>query len=369
MKFSIPILPRFLSTQFLRAFGLVFFSIIGIILLFSVIRSLAITGKDGAAIPFAVVMRLGIYEVLKTLTATLPLSVLLSGHLAFWRLSRTSELVIIRSIGISVWGFLMPIILVCMGIGIINFSIISPISAAYSQRMAHERFAHAITSHNPMVFSQTGLWLRERNEATQSFLYAESIRKEGDALKATGITIFITNSRGDFLRRVEGASGVLKNGELRLSDVETFDTRLELRILPEYVFDTSLSAEKIEESASEPDKFSFWELPSFISFFEESGFSAKKHRQYFYTLLFMPLTLVALLFVSALFSISPARSQKGLMLKLSGGVMLGFVVFFMDQVVRAIGTSGHIPLLPSSVIVPLITLIVCTTVLLHQEDG
>ena len=84
---------------------------------------------------------------------------------------------------------------------------------------------------------------------------------------------------------------------MELFNVKMIDPRLYVENFSQYSYPTSLTVDKIEENSSAPETFSFWELPSFISFFENAGFSARKHRAYFYTLLFMPLVLCAMLFI------------------------------------------------------------------------
>ena len=46
--------------------------------------------------------------------------------LAFWRLTRHNELVIVRTAGVSVWQFLMPAALVALLIGIVAVTIFNP---------------------------------------------------------------------------------------------------------------------------------------------------------------------------------------------------------------------------------------------------
>ena len=76
-----------------------------------------------------------------------------------------------------------------------------------------------------------------------------------------------------------------------------------------------------------------------------------------------------MLLISSIFSISPKRNQSNLVLKLSGGVLAGFGIFFLDQVIHAMGASGKLPLLISSISIPFIAILFCITVLLYHEDG
>jgi lipopolysaccharide export system permease protein len=344
----------------------VFVSVAGIIALYSIVHDMQ---SISAKAPFRVIVEFAALNILYTLNTILPLSVLLAGILTFWRIARTSELTVIRSIGISVWSFIKPIIIVCAAIGVLNMAVLSPIRAALQKRVKKLSYRYEISNSNPMLFSQSGLWLKEKNELSQSFIFAEFIRKEGDALSAKNLTIFVTDLSNNFIKRIEAAEANLANRSLSLMDGKTVDPYLFEEKFDKYDYPTALTIDRIEENSSAPDSFSFWELPGFIRFFEASGFSARKHRAYFYTLLFMPLTLIAMLFISVVFSISPKRSQMNLVFKLSAGVAAGFGMFFMDHVIHAMGTSGLMPVFISSIGIPAIAILICSTILLYHEDG
>ncbi len=363
------ILYRFLAIHFLKSFGLVFFCISGIIALFSVINNTKNFAGKAVNVPFSVTAQFAMLDVFYTLNTTLPLSVLLAGILTFWRLSRTSELTVIRSIGLSVWQFITPILGVCIALGFLNMMVLSPINSALQKHVSKLRYKYEVSHSNPLLFSQQGLWLKEKSDFTQSFINSEYIKKEGSSLSGKNIVIYVTDLNNNFLRRIEAKSATLDNKNLALIDVKMVNPKLITEYFESYDYPTSLTIDKIEENSSAPETFSFWELPGFISFFEEAGFSARKHRSYFYTLLFMPLTLCAMLLISSIFSISPKRNQANLVLKLSGGVLTGFGMFFLDQVIHAMGASGRLPLLLSSISISLIAVLLCITILLYHEDG
>lgn len=363
------ILYRFLSLHFIKSFGLVFCCIAGIIALFSIIKSIKSFATKARDIPFSVTIQYALLDISYTLTTTLPLSVLLAGILTFWKLSRTSELTVIRSIGISVWQFLTPVLGVCIAIGFLNMSVLSPIGSALQKRISRLNYKYEISHSNPLLFSQNGLWLKEKSDLTQSFIYAEFIKKEQNVLNAKNLTIFVTDLKNNFLKRIEADSATLQNHRLILKNVKIIDPKLFIDEFDIYDYPTVLTVDKIEENSSDPESFSFWELPGFIRFFEKSGFSARKHLSYFYTLLFLPLTLCAMLLISAIFSISPKRNQANLVFKLTGGILIGFGAFFIDQVVRAIGTSGRIPIFISNITIPVVAILLCITILLYEEDG
>ncbi|MDR3126523.1 MAG: LptF/LptG family permease [Rickettsiales bacterium] len=363
------ILNRFLTGHFARAFFMIFGAIFGIIFLFTMINT-AVGASSASPVPMAALLEISLAGAFGALEVLLPLSVLIAGTIAFWRMSRSSELTIIRSVGISVWSFLSPMVLACALIGAAHMAVLNPISAVLNRRVEKISYRYGMSHSNPMLFSQNGLWLKERREdGRDSFLYAGSVKRNGNSIDAKDITIFEIAEDSRIRRTIEAKSGNLTETDLRLKDVRTVSSDLAETQSATMSYPTQLSVDKIEENSSKPESFSFWSLPSFIEFFESAGFSARRHKAHFYSLLFTPLTLISMLFISAIFSISPKRNQAHLFIKLSGGIGIGFVAFFLAQVVKAMGAAGRMPVLLSCISIPLVALLVSSTALLEMEDG
>ena len=60
----------------------------------------------------------------------LPFAVLLGGILAFWRLTRSSELIVARASGVSAWGFLAAPVGCAILLGAVATGAVSPLSSA-----------------------------------------------------------------------------------------------------------------------------------------------------------------------------------------------------------------------------------------------
>src|SRR5690242_18708453 len=64
----------------------------------------------------------------------LPFAVLLGGILCFWRLTRSSELIVARASGVSAWEFLTAPTLCALLFGITATAVISPVSSVMLRR-------------------------------------------------------------------------------------------------------------------------------------------------------------------------------------------------------------------------------------------
>jgi len=113
---------------------------------------------------------------------------------------------------------------------------------------------------------------------------------------------------------------------------------------------------------------SFWELPGYVSLLEQSGFSAQRHRLQFNALLAKPLLFCAMVLVAASFSLRMQR-RGGAIALLMSGVAVGFLLYFLSDVVFALGLSARIPILLAAWAPAGVSMIFGVSMLLHLEDG
>ncbi|RMD61667.1 MAG: LptF/LptG family permease, partial [Alphaproteobacteria bacterium] len=131
---------------------------------------------------------------------------------------------------------------------------------------------------------------------------------------------------------------------------------------------TELTLVKILDSFAPPETISFWRLPSFVALLEKAGFSAVRHKLQLHRLLAMPFLYTAMVLLAASFSLRPQRRGRvGLIIL--GGVLTGFLVYFISNFVFALGLSGKIPVILAAWTPAGITLMLGIAILLHLEDG
>ena len=113
---------------------------------------------------------------------------------------------------------------------------------------------------------------------------------------------------------------------------------------------------------------SFWELPQFIGVLEKAGFSAVRHRLHWHSLFsFAFAFLCAMVLIAATFSLraSARISSKKWML----GGLFWFLLYFMTDLVFALGLSGRIPEVFAAWTPVMVTTLIGITSLLYLEDA
>ncbi len=363
------ILGRYLTRQILFNFIAVLLVILGIIFLFEMVERLRrISGSSEFGILFAV--QLAVARLPKTVEQVFPFVMMIAAMITFWRLSKTNEFVVMRSAGVSIWGFLTPVCLATIVVGVINVTLINPIAADLYNMF--ETLERRMDTKDPaaMLFSDQGLWIREAvDEDTVMVLQAKSLHHENDDLLLRGVSVIEMDRKSQPIRRIEAFAGVLEDGFFDLKDVKIYVAGEPVQKMGSLRYNTVLDIHKIEDNFVEPEAISFWKLPDVIRFYDKSGFAVQRHQMRFWSLFVSPLFLVAMVLVAAVFALRANNRRGGVMFLIVGGIVTGFSAYFLSQVVYAMGLSGNLPVGLAVIAPTIIASSIGVSLLLHLEDG
>lgn len=358
------ILTQYIIRQFLMSFFAVLLTLGSIILLFDVIELMK--KESIPSFGFGNVVALGLLKLPNMLLTVLPFIVLIASIIVFWRLTKSSELVIIRAAGQSVWQFVTPLLIASFIIGVFSVTIFNPFSAAmYAkfQRMDDDRRGQ------PYISSSQGLWLREHRDGEMFVVHAGGIRQEKLELTLKNVNILVFSDQNAFLKRIDAVQAKLNDGFFELGDVRIYENGKVIEYHDLLKIPTELTLGKIQENFASPETISFWDLPEIIQFFENSGFSAHPHRLHLQSLLVSPFLLMTMILIAAVFSVDPNQRKGGGALKLSGAIVSGFLLYFMTRITYALGFSTALPVGFATWSPPLIFAFISIAMLLHREDG
>lgn len=342
--------------------------VMGLIVLFDYIELMRrAAGRDAA---LGVLFQMALFKLPQMVQELLPFAVLIGAMVAMWRLTRSHELVVMRSVGVSAWQFLGPAVLVVGLLGVLNVTVLNPVSAALYKSYEELEDSVLLNRAGSFDISSSGLWLREpRPDGGYTVVHAGNVRQDGFRLDMRDLA-FIRVDRGErFVQRVEARLGSLEDGRFRLHDVWIMDPGQPGRHVQVMSLPTTLTLGRVQENFASPETISFWELPQFIQFFEAAGFSANAHRLHWHSLLASPLLLCTMVLVAAVFSVSPNQRGGRAFARVLGGVAAGFLLYFFSRLTLALGLSATLPPWLAAWSPPLITLLVGATALLHLEDG
>jgi lipopolysaccharide export system permease protein len=307
----------------------------------------------------------------------LPFAVLLGGLLAFWRLSRSSELVVARAAGVSAWGFLSGPVLVALCFGLLGTVGVSPLSSTMLARA--ERLDHAYLRNTSGLTALAGgrLWLRQADRGLEggglAILSGRPVSERRPSAAASGfamtdVSLWRLAANDRPLARIEAPRARLLPGQWVLEDAVVFNADRSAGPRQAVLFPTELTPDRIENSFASPDTLSFWALPGFIEVLEAAGFSAVRHRLHFQSLLALPVLAAAMALLSAGFSMRSAR-RGGVARMIAAGIASGFALFVLDRITGEFGEAGTLPVALAAWAPTVAGLLLALALLLHLEEG
>lgn len=357
---------RFLAAVLVVAIGLA-----GLVALFDFLELL----RESATAPhstFSIILEIELLRLPWSFMQTIPFAVLLGGIYAFWRLARSSELVVTRAAGISVWQFLASPAIVALVLGVFCTTAVSPLSATMYGRAGQLYNTYLKPSGGPLSLNGGSLWVRQADTGLipngVAILHANDVWLQDKSLQADNVSILRLTPDNSLLQRLHATHATLSNGHWQLHDVLILQPSSLPKHMDALSFTTDLTANRVQESFASPNALSFWELPGFIRLLKRSGFSATQHELVFQALLALPLLCATMALVAAGFSMRPPRRGDAATM-LGAGVGFGFALFMISEVANQFGTSGAIPVMLAAWAPALAGLFFALALLLHLEDG
>jgi lipopolysaccharide export system permease protein len=363
-------LSRYLTFQFLLYAGMVL--CVGTLLGFLIdMVELMRRGTSHQGIESLALVKLALFKLPQMIQLVMPFAMLIGSIVFLAKLSKSHELIVMRSAGVSVWQFLLPAAGGAFAIGLFTVLVFNPFAASLLSRYEQEEGKLLEGRASLLAISESGLWLREREvsgERVRAEVILHALRATQPDMRLTDVILFVFDAEGHFQRRFDAKEAELRPGKWVLTQVLATAADAPAERMASLELPTKLTREQVQDSFSSPETLSVWKLSPFIEMLEDAGFSATRHRLYLHRLLSQPFLLVAMVYLAAVFALHSPRSQSaGLLVSL--GIAAGFLVYFLTDIVHALGLSGTLPVWVAAWTPPLTVLLMGAAMLLHQEDG
>jgi len=360
-------LSFYIGRHFLLSFVVLFALFVLMVVLFDVVELL----RRAAARPevtFGMVVEMALLKLPHMAQKLFPFAVLFGGMAAFWRLTRSHELMITRAAGVSAWQFLFPVIALAFLLGILQIAVINPLASTTLTRYDRLEASLLKGQKSFLALSSNGLWLRQSNAEGQSVVHARSVHQHGKTVELRDVVVFSYAGADQFRDRTDAEFARLEDGFWHMTNARVHTPEKLPRLEQDLWLATDLTLSKIQDSFAPPETMSFWDLPGFIGTLEKAGFSAIRHRLYWHTLLAAPFLMCAMILIAASFTLRHSR-RGGTTFIIACGVLTGFVLYFFSDIVFALGLSDSIPVTLAAWTPSGVATLLGLATLLHLEDG
>jgi lipopolysaccharide export system permease protein len=334
------ILDRFILGQMLSPFlfGIMSFTVILVAgnLLFS-LADLII--KQG--VPMSQILRLFLYSLPGVIALTIPMSCLLASLLGFGNLSSNSELVALKSAGISFGRIVSPLVAAGIFLSIFSF-VLNETIVPLSTRAAANVMQYEIAGRTPPVY-RDNVFIRDVSHGQLNrIVYINRILPRSGEMKDILVQEF---TAGRVSRIIAAPSGYWQDGLWWLRDGQVFEVKENGMVEMLFTFDRQklnldFEPSQADKDSMDPEEMSLEELYVTMRSAEKQGNNAGRLRMMFYLRIAVPWACVVLVLVGAAVGSRPQKSSSGMGLGLS--VVIVFCYYVIMSLCKSLGEANFV---------------------------
>ncbi|GHS99280.1 hypothetical protein FACS189421_09450 [Bacteroidia bacterium] len=305
-------------------------------------------------------LKLSAFALMDYVPLFMPLAIFMGTLMAYYNLTRHSELVIVSSAGLSPYQIMRPMLIAAAIIGILSSLVLNPYTVKLSSGNLDP---------SKLALIDRAIWLRGDTDHDVLTLRAENMNTDTDkdGIVFMDATLFRQSPNFQLVERVEAKRITLSAGLLQAYDAQVFDETSRQKNIKVWSAPTQLTPKIVLDKYLKPDQVSFWKLPGFIKEMRVIGVNPRGHQTHFWTLLLMPLTLVAMVVLGAAFSQTRQRRNFNFGAKFSIGIAVSFALYFAMNMFSTLGTSGALPTLLAVLAPPLIIIAAAGTFIVSYD--
>lgn len=308
-------LSRYISSTVSAAILMVMAVILGFDAIAAMIDEM---GELKANYDFISALRFVLLSIPGNILDLLPFAALVGCLAGLGSLANNSELVVVRSAGVStkriVWMVMRP----TLGIMLVGM-LISEYIAPVTESIAQSERAIALRKTENIV-NKEGLWHREGND----FMHFNVVQPGGVLY---GVTIYSFDEERRLLHTLLAERAIYQTDHWLMEEVvesRLFDDRVERNAVSSKVWKTELSPELLNILVLDPIDLSIKGLYQYANYLQGQGLNSGPYRLAFWKKVLQPLSTVTLVLIAISFVFGPLR-EVTMGFRIFIGVLIGIV--------------------------------------------
>jgi len=351
---------KYLSYEFTKCFLIVLLVFLSISLLTNFVEEL-IFFKDKKIENF--LLSLITLTTLKTINTLIEISIfifLFSGIFFFVKFLKNNELNSIKLSGISNLLSILTPALLSFGIGLFIIFAITPISAEGIK--FYEKYKRNYSQNdNLIVINDSGLWFMEKNDDNYKIIRADKI-VDNDFSKFYNATIYTLDTDFNFLSRYDSKLVFINKKEWILENTKLLsgNDNAQKKEEKDYTLNSSIDINELKNLFTNANTISFWEILNNIKKLNDRGYSGDELKIKFHKYLSLPIYLFSMIILATVFTINIKKNYSNF-IYVFFGIILGIVIYFLNDLSIALGIAGKMPL-AISVWIPIFLILVISAI-------
>jgi len=332
------ILNRYIAAAWLRLLGLCLGSFVSVYLVLDMMDKIPRFIRSGAAARDMFIFF--VCKLPEMIGQTASFSILMATLLTLGLFSRNSEIIAMRSCGVSLLRISLPMLALGLAASLlllVNTELVVPRSY---ERMEHiERVAIRKQGENA-VFKRNNIWFRSGTMVVQARLF----EPQEKALKS--VIVWTVDSSMNPLARIDAESAEFHDGRWTLKTVVVKDfipgAGFSMRTAPSMELPLNLKIDDLKVLDNNADNLSYSKLKEYADNLRRSGYHAFRYLTMMHAKLSAPFAAFVMVILGIPFALRSSRSG-GIALGVGASIAIGFAYFVVNAVLLSYGRSGVLP--------------------------
>jgi lipopolysaccharide export system permease protein len=289
-----------------------------------------------------IVVRLFLYYLPRLIAYTIPMSCLLAALLGFSKLSSNSEIVALKSAGLSFQRIVRPVVIAAFVISIISFGVNETL-VPLSERAAANVMAYEVFKKSPPVFKEKVFIKEESGDSLKRVIYINNMEIKTGNMKEIVVQEF---EKGRLCRVISSEKGRWVQGSWWLENGKVFEIKEsgEVGLLFKFnkqALTLNLNPSEAVHSSHSPEEMTIPEIYREIKLGKKTGVDTSELLMILNTRMSLPWACIVLAIVGAALGARPQRSSSSVGFGLS--VIIVFVYYVILSFTQSLGIAGYMP--------------------------
>ncbi|MDH5386928.1 MAG: LPS export ABC transporter permease LptG [Gammaproteobacteria bacterium] len=351
------IIDRYIARSIISTTLGVLFVFAALFLFIDFVRQLEHIGTKDFGLMEAIIFVL--LSLPKKLYDLAPSIILLGGLISMGAMATNSELVVMRSSGITVSRIIRSVIQTGLVLAIL-VGLMGEFVAPYATSMARNLRAAAMDEH-VLVGGAHGLWARDDNR----YFNVKTVMPD---MKLRDVSIYQLDENRKLKRSSHARSASFQNGHWLLRNVrhsEISETGVKTYQNKREEWSSLIKLDLLEVLRLEPEEMSALSLMQYSEYLEENELDAAVYQLAFWMKLFTPLACLVMLLIAIPMVFTTSSRSGGIGQRVVIGLLFGILFFIFNRAINHLGVVYNVmPVISASI--PLVFVTIITVIMIRR---
>lgn len=335
-SFSVSVLQMYLGKTFLIRFLVLLAGLSTVLQSLDVLsQSGDILAADGATA--ASLWRFAGLRLPQMISNVVAFSALLAAIITCSSYAQHSEVIVMKSAGLSSFRIVLPMMAVCGGIAVAHFVFNETIVIEANEE--YERWRHSGFRVDDVQLppAASGAWATDDNTVVR----VQAVTRDGTILDR--VTLYRRDDAGRLISLIAANFAAYVDGGWTLFDVRSFSVGKNAFVTePKLAWETALSPDRFAALSIDPQTITFGELSETVGRLAGEGTTTNRLRTWLHHKVTGPLGTILMPLLGCLAAFGVFRSGA-LFFRVLAATGFGFSYFIIDNFMLAVGQFGTVP--------------------------